>query len=556
MRGRIAPVAVALASALLITTLVIVVEPRALDRPGTWTSALAGLGLGVWLVAHLHERRARRSYPLFTAAIGGLALSAAVLHNGKSAYEAVTGDFIRTWNVYHYYLGPKYFDEIGYYDLYRATLRADDEWQDSKRRAGPVPAIADYGAIEITRDMRTYAVVSRERAVADYVPRAAFSPERWQRFGEDTRWLRAHESGDQWARTLVDLGYNATPAWTAILRPLFNVIDLSSPWMRWVALSSFPVYGGLLLGMWWAFGARATLIAVLWLNVIAFNRDRFVGGILEYDWLASMVLGLALYAKGRPAGAGVAISWSVMTRGFPALLVVPIVVRWLWGLRARRPIRALEAYRRRFVLGLGVACAVLFLCSLTTERGLGAWSEWYDKIQTHHRYHPTNHTKRVGLGRLVLHHPTAEDFWAVEPGEADQSLDASHLRKRVLELAGTLLLGLALIGRRDEDAMILMLFGVFLFTTSSRYYASDWILLLVLATRPGQVRRRLPTPTPAVLAGACLLAMAAWFGAIGSDAGRYFFVGYQILTLFVVLCLWHAIPTLRRLLDRVSPRPE
>ena len=72
-------------------------------------------------------------------------------------------------------------------------------------------------------------------------------------------------------------------------------------------------------------GLRVALAATLWAHCIHFNRGRFAGGFLQYDWLASAVLGVALFAKRRHRWAGIALSWAVMTRGFPAVLALLIV---------------------------------------------------------------------------------------------------------------------------------------------------------------------------------------------------------------------------------------
>ncbi len=563
--GRRSPRARALLGPLGITTVIcaaavvatLVCVPRALERPRLqWMAPLAWVGLVVWVLTWVRERKTGVSDIRATSILAGLALGAVLLHNGQKLHDAVFGDYVRAWNVYHYYLGAKYFDEVGHFDLYRATLRADDEWR-AHKRAQPRPErsklerVPDFRHIRHARDMRTYRVLRRSAITRDYDPSATFSAARWREFGEDTRWLRRRLQARKWEGTLVDLGYNPTPAWTALASPLSNLISLDSPAFRLLVNSDVPLYLVILCALWWAFGARAALVATLWMQVIVFNRARFAGGFLQYDWLASIVLGLALYARGHPKAAGIALSWGVMTRGFPALLVLPIAAQWLYEKLRRRPDQQLARKRLRLLLALGLSCLLLGGLSLTTGRGVDAWTEWYDKIAVHSHQHPVTHTKRIGVGRLALHSPTTRDFWAVEPGPPEAQLAGSVVEKRLLQAVGGLLLLLALVRRRDEDAFVLMTFSVFLLVTTSRYYGSLWLLLCTvgLARRP-----RIP-PATNMLLGSALLFMAATHGAIATDAGRYFLTNYEALLTFGGLCLALLVHDWRRLRTKAHVSP-
>ena len=45
----------------------------------------------------------------------------------KKLPDLLAGEYIQSWNVYHYYIGAKYFNELGYHDIYEQTLVADRE---------------------------------------------------------------------------------------------------------------------------------------------------------------------------------------------------------------------------------------------------------------------------------------------------------------------------------------------------------------------------------------------------------------------------------------------
>jgi hypothetical protein len=518
---------------------VLLVEPRALDprRFGYWMPLLAGPAVAVWAAAFLVERRLQRSLPLFTALLGALCLAAVLVHNAGLFYGALRGEHLRTWNVYHYYLGSKYFSELGYWDLYAATLAADDKRQQEKSQLPAserdrADAVPDFGHIDRTRDMHTYRVVPRHEISRRY-DRSAFSNERWKRFAEDTRWLRPRYHTEGWCSVLTDWGLNPTPVWMAAGGLLSNRIALQSPLFLLITNSDLPLFILMFAALWWAFGLRPALAAVTWVNLIHFNRGRLAGGFMQYDWLASMVVALALYHRRRPALAGAALSWAMMTRVFPGFLVLPLLLKApLDLLRGRGGAgQGARLQRLRFLVGLGAACLLLFLASQLNARGWYAWPEWIEKI-TMHREALDLDPMQLGIGRLAQHAPSTDDFWAARVSSPyRQSKGASRAAFGFRLLGGLLLLG-ALWRRRDQDAMILMLFAVFLGLTLTRYYGTAWVLLFML----GAGGRSPRISWPAALAGTWLLCMAAWFYAPGWHAARYFWANYQFFALGCLVC--------------------
>jgi len=68
------------------------------------------------------------------------------------------------WNVFHYYLGAKYFSEVGYFNLYTCALEADHE------------SVGYWDRIVGARDMETYRYVPRSSLPS--CPRNNVTPER------------------------------------------------------------------------------------------------------------------------------------------------------------------------------------------------------------------------------------------------------------------------------------------------------------------------------------------------------------------------------------------
>lgn len=542
-------------AAALVATL-LAIEPHALARRafGWWAPLLATAGLVVWLRQWQAARTQRAPDGRWTAVLGGLALAAALLANGRYVADALRGEHLRTWNVFHYYLGAKYFAEVGYSDLYAATLAADDDWQQQKAAApaaerGALAAVRDFRDVRQARDMRSYRIRAREQLVASF-DRSHFTPERWRAFGRDTRWLRERLEDKQWPAVLQDWGYNPPPPRTALDALLARWIALDSPAFLLIANSDLPLFVLVLVALWWAFGPDVAFAAVLWCNCIDFNRGRFAGGFWQYDWLASAVLGLALYRKGYGRSAGVAFAWSVMTRVFPALLAAPIVLRAVADGLRRRPLDAERGRRRGFALGLGAACVLLGLASLANPRGPSAWLEWGSKIDRH-RAEVVLDARHIGAGRLAQHEPTASDPWAERPGSPDARIAAGAKPLLRSQLVGLPLLVLVGWRRRDLDAALLGLFAAFLLVTLTRYYATLFLLLFAFGSEQDS---RAP-PWLGRLCGAALLAMAAWSPA-STHALSYLLLNLEILALGLALCalLGRADWRAQRAASRPSPQ--
>src|SRR6185369_15389521 len=109
--------------------------------------------------------------------------------------------FVHTSDFYHYYIGAKYFPELGYTRLYACSAEAE---------------IADGRVEEVRgrqmRDLETNALVPAAEIAAhpDACP-SRFSPERWENFRHDVRYFREAMGPPLWLSSQLDHGFNATP---------------------------------------------------------------------------------------------------------------------------------------------------------------------------------------------------------------------------------------------------------------------------------------------------------------------------------------------------------
>ncbi len=474
----------------------------------------------LWAAMVFLEGRAGRSLPVFTPLFAGMALAATLLLVGPEVPGALRGDEVRGWSTYHYYVGSKYFADTGFFDLYGATLAADDAFV----AGGGDPKEGWFDA-DRARDMRSYKLRPRAEIVASF-DASSMDPERLAALGADSRFFRRHEHPRDRRKLVQDLGFNPGPPWMLLGVPLSNAIDAGGRGFGLITGSDVAMHVLAFAALWWGFGLRVACIALLWMLTVPINRGRLIGGYFNYDWLAAAALAFAAWHRDRPALSALALSWAAMTRVFPGLMALPLLFvagRGLIG-GARNP------KVMRFATVFVLACALLFGASHATGRGAGTWPEWTEKIRIHSEHHPKTGSKRVGLGRLVLHHPRPGKFWRATSRPSPAQATSSHRRKLVVAALGLGLLGLALRRRPLDEAMLAMLFAAWIGSTSSRYYASIWVLLFALPTLG-------PRAGPGRWAAAVLLGMTLVWHAPPTLTAQYLALNYEALAMFAGLCL-------------------
>ena len=96
-------------------------------------------------------------------------------------------EYYHRHEFYHYYLGSKYFKEVGYTRLYECTAVAEIELgrgAASPQARHPRPAREPDQADDRHRGRRTILCIARP-----------FQPERWEAFKKDVDWFYNHAAG-------------------------------------------------------------------------------------------------------------------------------------------------------------------------------------------------------------------------------------------------------------------------------------------------------------------------------------------------------------------------
>src|SRR5262245_49573347 len=290
--------------------------------------------------------------------------------------------------MYHYYEGSKYFPELGYARLYLCTVVADTE-----------DGHFDPSTPRMTRDLETNRVVDTLTLTAS--PERCtrhFSPARWEAFKRDLGWFRERIGVYRWPNAQRDHGFNGTPAWVMLGQTLVSAEPVATS--RVLALSLIDPL--LLIGMWamacWAFGWRATCVALLYWGTNYPAHWGWTGGsFLRQDWLLLSVAGLALLRRGWMGAAGVALGVAGLLRVFPWVLVGGLCLKALWLVWERRSLAPLAQYRR-FAAGFALAVMLLVPASSVTTAGRAAWPDFVSNIAKHSG---TSSVNRIGIKSLL-----------------------------------------------------------------------------------------------------------------------------------------------------------
>jgi hypothetical protein len=379
---------------------------RSIDNDGMvkikgWAALFATLVLiGWWASRRL--ARLRRTFDVLLA-VCGLFAFLSWWNLGHYHFD----HYVHIWEHYHYYVGAKYGPELRYARLYECTAAAD---------------LADGLRTQVKkRQMRDLAVANKlgttEHIVTDpTLCTRHFSPERWNEFRKDIRFFRGRFSSARWDESQTDHGYNGTPVWAIAGRLITDVGELNWEKIERIAI----VDSALLVMMWlvslWAFGWRATCVALLWWGFNFPARFYWNGGsFLRYDWLVFLVVGICLMKKRFHFGAGVALTYATLLRIFPGFVVAALVLKALARIVRHRRLIVSRAHLL-FAAGCITAGAVLIPASSWATGGRGAWPQFVKNSEKHLK---TALTNNMGLKTALGYDPATRASRMRDPNAAD-----------------------------------------------------------------------------------------------------------------------------------------
>lgn len=361
------------------------------------------------------------------------------------------------YEFYHYYMGAKYFPEMGYTGLYECTSLAEAEM--GFRRRVEHRAIRDLRTNQVVR--ATYILEEPERWKQGFI--RPFTPERWEEFKHDIAYFQTHIDPDRWERMLQDHGYNPSPVWNiagSLLANLGPASDrLIEGFLKWIDPALILLAFALIV---WAFGWRIACIAALFFGTNDLGAHFWVGGaFLRMDWFFWAIAGLCLLKRGLPVFGGAALGISTLLRVFPGGFFIPLVLRLGWVFFRERRVDPAAA---RALIGAALVTALLVPVSMKVAGGWQAWPEFVRNTKKQTSSPMTNH---VGM-RTVLEFKWEErskvsyDPTLVDPFSVFREARAKAFRENFL-LFGILVagyLGLLLFAlQKEKEAWAWAVFG-------------------------------------------------------------------------------------------------
>lgn len=308
-------------------------------------------------------------------------------------------EFYHRWEHFHYYMGSKYFREIGYEGIYTCTAVAEAELGFAKQvRARKL------------RDLRTDDIVSTGETLAQpEACKATFAPARWDAFKQDVAFFRqVSGSGTWWASMQEDHGYNPTPVW-GLMGWVFSSLHPAAAWYQ-KFLSSLDI--GLTAAAFgcvaWAFGWRVACVAVtFWGTQVAASGYWTLGAFLRQDWFAYTLIAACLARRRRFFGAGALLAYATLLRVFPMFLFGGWVVMALayayrqWRRGPAPPNWRALLHPQLLRAAAGALCAALVLVPASVAvAGPQAWPTFVRRIRAHANSPVTNN---MGWRTIVGH---------------------------------------------------------------------------------------------------------------------------------------------------------
>ncbi|HMI85439.1 MAG TPA: hypothetical protein VK550_15190 [Polyangiaceae bacterium] len=346
--------------------------------------ALTAAALSVYETARIAARKPPRKCWSKGAALALAVMSlAAYFSFGDVGYA----DFYHRHEFFHYYLGSKYPRELGYKRLYLCTAVAQTELgQGNEVRARKI------------MDLAVDRIVPGRTALEHPDEcRSRFTPERWDAFKSDVRFLRQSSNLEYWNGMQTDHGYNPPPVWTALGHFWSSMHAPSLAYFKFLASLDLMFWVGIFAAIGWAFGWRVFCVAAIFFGCQVPGEYFWTGGAFRrQDWLFGLVLSACLVRKRYYALGGAALAYSTLLRVFPGVLLAGwavVVGTHAWKHKRWAP------HHVRLIMG-GVAAAVVLVSLSIGVAGWRAYPEFYQHIQLHKQTPVTNN---MGLETLLSH---------------------------------------------------------------------------------------------------------------------------------------------------------
>lgn len=378
------------------------------------------------------------------------------------------GSYIHRWDMFHTYMGTKYYDELGYTKLYECAVSLDARH------------INFYENLDRIRELSTLKYISAELVVEESDCEVLFSKDRKNEFINDLKFFNSLTYPQYWNRLFRDKGYNGSPFYTYVLSKLVNNVALSYRNLILLAMIDIILILVSFYFVYRAFGIWTCLIALIFFCVNFPARFVHMGGsILRFDYIAYLIIGLCFYKLKSYKISGLFLALSAMLRIFPIVFAVGL------GLKALVDLIKSKKIERKYLSFFAVffsAMILFFILSLTIGQGLDNWHSFIENMQIHNQQ---TAGFRIGFKHIFMFSGeiTEEDPWVSYAEKQELFENRIGYFYASIFLVGLLLL-LLMPFMKDEDVIILFGTAMFFFIfASTRYYYAVLVLLFLLQSK-------------------------------------------------------------------------
>ncbi|MBK6577044.1 MAG: hypothetical protein IPG17_12730 [Sandaracinaceae bacterium] len=382
-------------------------DPRAVYYRTAITTKAAAALLAIFLLALLRRYPSKR----VQRAAFAVALVWSAFAFTDLGYVQGGGRTVHPTDSFHYFMGPKYFPELGYFDLYECLAKAE-------RENGHGDALSGY----YIRNLRSNQLRPLNPDGSGLACPDTFTDARWDEFKRDLELYRPFFPPNiPTQRMLADHGYNGTPITTTFHRLFVSSLSATPTHVQAMtmldALSN--LLAALLIGL--SLGPTAGILAALTISSGEPWGYQWVGGSIgRANFVLWLGVGIALAARRKEAWSAAALTMAALFRLFPAVFVGAVGLRALMAVVQKR---RLEPTERNVVLAAFGTLAVGVLVAGATV-GFDAFGDWYLVMKRHAVNPPGNH---LGLP-LVLHYQPGVDSGSLLDARLSNPLEVWELR--------------------------------------------------------------------------------------------------------------------------------
>jgi hypothetical protein len=348
----------------------------------------------------------------------GVTLGIAAISAYFNGYNFGYPKYYHRWDQYHYYMGAKYFPELGYKNLYKCAVAAQFELGKVVHKLDRPFNSANHPTqvVDMTEEMKDPDKKIRDLPgenlllpVTDILDhpeqcRDRFTPERWEEYKADVAFYRIVSGKGYWTDMQKDHGFNPPPVWTIAGKFFSDIAPASVRYLQFLATLDILYLGGMFVALWWAFGWRVFAVGAIFWGCQSSAPFYWTGGaFLRQDWLFWLVLSVCCIRKGHFKIAGASVVYSALLRVFPGLIVVGTLVPTI--LHVVKHGRMHRDHLQMLIGGTAAAAVLIAVSIAFTHQPDTPWYHPYKlfyehTIETHDKTPLTNH---MGLQVIVSH---------------------------------------------------------------------------------------------------------------------------------------------------------